>query len=98
MRLRLSKSKIDVSDERFIICEMMIRWKECDEPPRIHLPKARQAIGDGRCSSVIMRLDEQARRSDSGHLIGIIALVRPRHDQKCLGPGYHPAYPLPSLL
>ena len=58
MRLRLSKSKIDVRDECFIIYKMMVGWKESDKPVRIHLPQVRQAIDDGRRSSMIVRLDE----------------------------------------
>ena len=77
---------------------MMVGWEEGDKPVWIHLPQARQAIGDGRRSSVIVRLDEQARGSHSRDLIGIITLVRSRHDQECLLPEDHPADPAPGLL
>src|SRR5579871_2591623 len=44
MCLRPTKSKIDMGKEYFIICEVMIGWKEGDKPVWIHLPHARQAI------------------------------------------------------
>src|SRR5579871_6715170 len=98
MCLRLTKSKIDMGNEYFIICKMVIGWKEGHKPVWIGLPHARHAIGYGRRGSVAVRLDEEARRRHSRDLASIITLVRSRHEQKCVLPEYHPAHPPPGLL
>ena len=98
MRLRLSKGKIDMCDERFVVCEMMVGWKKGDQSLRVHLPEARHGIGNGWSGPMIVWLDEQARRRDLRYLIGVITLMSPRQYQECLGPWYYPGYPAAGLL
>ena len=55
-------------------------------------------MDDGGRSSVIVRLDEQARGGHSCNLSGVIPLMRSCHDQECPMLQYHPANPAPCLL
>ena len=98
MRFRLSKGKIDMLYERFVIREMMVDRKESDKPLRVQLQDAHQAIGDGRPGPLIVRLDEQARRRNSRNLMAVITLVRPRHDQERLWSRYRLTYAALGLL
>jgi hypothetical protein len=77
---------------------MMVAWKKGDQPSRIHSTEARQGISNGRRGPVIARLDEQVRRRDLLHLIGVIMLMSPRQDQERLLAGYYPGYPPLGLL
>ena len=69
-----------MSDERGVVRDVVVRWKDGDRSPRRHRDEAEQTVENGGSSAPILRLNHHASGREVGQERSIEAFVRANDD------------------